>query len=298
MKGSQRRWAFVLICLMAVAISAAYISLASRSRKAPSTRHAKTLPLERLEPGRPGILFRSTLPDDTFRRVGFVPLDALDGPWYMTALTCERVSFQGGRGVCLAENDGLLPGFSASIFDEHFRTGRKTALAGVPSRTRLSPDGRIAAFTVFVSGDSYAKDGFSTRTTLLDTASGETIANLEDFAVSRDGATFKAVDFNFWGVTFAREGKRLYATLRTGGINYLIEGNIDRREARVIHTGVECPSLSPNGRQIAFKQRASGRSDVSWHVAVLDLTTLREATLDWEQRSVTIKSNGSTTPTS
>jgi dipeptidyl aminopeptidase/acylaminoacyl peptidase len=139
---------------------------------------------------------------------------------------------------------------------------------------------------VFVSGDSYAKDGFSTRTTLLDTATGASIANLEDFAVTRDGRAFKAVDFNFWGVTFQRDGRRFYATLRTGGTNYLIEGDVDSREARVIHTGIECPSLSPDGRQIAFKQRAARGSEVSWHVAVLDLATLRETTLDWEQRSV------------
>ncbi len=138
---------------------------------------------------------------------------------------------------------------------------------------------------MFESGHSYAEGGFSTRTTIVDTVSSAPIADLEDFAVSRDGAPFKAADFNFWGVTFAADGNRFYATLRTGGANYLIEGDIDRHAARVVRSGVECPSLSTDQHQLAFKKRMD-RSGVQWRVAILDLASMRETVLESEERSV------------
>jgi hypothetical protein len=172
------------------------------------------------------------------------------------------------------------------VFDESFRATGRRPLSGVPSRARISPDGRRAALTVFETGHSYAEGGFSTRTTILDAATGNLIGDLEQFAVTRDGAPLKAVDFNFWGATFAGDGNRFYATLRTGGINYLIEGDVDSQTARVIHTGVECPSLSPDEQRLAFKKRITGNMTVFWQLAVLDLQSMRETVLDREARSV------------
>ena len=93
-----------------------------------------------------------------------------------------------------------------------------------------------------------------------------------------------AVDVNFWGVTFARDSDRFYATLATGGTTYLIRGSVSQRLARVIHENVECPSLSPDGTRIAFKKR-TGSKGTPWRLTVLDLATMRETPLS-EQRSV------------
>ena len=41
----------------------------------------------------------------------------------------------------------------------------------------------------------------------------------------------RRADFNFWGVTFARDGNRFYATLGTGGKTYLVEGDVAARQA-------------------------------------------------------------------
>jgi Tol biopolymer transport system component len=42
----------------------------------------------------------------------------------------------------------------------------------------------------------------------------------------------------------------------------------------VIREGIECPSLSPDGTRIAFKQRSDGGfGPVTWRLAVLDLGT-------------------------
>ena len=49
---------------------------------------------------------------------------------------------------------------------------------------------------------------------------------------------------------------------------------------KVLRDGVECPSLSPDGTRIAFKQREGGGvGPVHWRPAVLDLATLRARTL-------------------
>jgi hypothetical protein len=242
--------------------------------------------LDRLGPDRQGVLFRSTVPDASFGKVAFVPLDRLDGPWSVSDLACDRVYFQRGHGVCEAIDSAFVPPYAMYIFDDRFRAGTKRPLSGVPNRARISPDGRRAAITVFESGHSYAEGGFSTRTTIVDTATGEVVGDLEKYAVTRDGTPVKAVDFNFWGVTFASDGNGFYATLRTAGVNYLIEGDVDRQTARVIHTGVECPSLSPDGRRLAFKKRTVGSLTVFWKVALLDLATLAETVLESETRSV------------
>jgi hypothetical protein len=196
--------------------------------------------------------------------------------------------FQGGKGLCVnVEEDGFSAKPVAYLFDRNFVLAHRTPLTGPPSRIRISSDGSLGAITVFESGHSYAEAGFSTRTTLIDMTNGRTIGNLEEFRVERDGAEFKAVDFNFWGVTFIPGTRRFYATVATRGKYYLIEGDVDTRGAHVIRDGVECPSLSPDGRQLAFKKRkAASGFGVGWQVAVMDLTTSRETVLDAETRSV------------
>src|SRR5438132_1093504 len=86
-----------------------------------------------------------------------------------------------------------------------------------PRSTRLVRIGarRVGAITVFVTGEMYAGSPFSTRTTIVDMATGEALGDLEQFSTWRNGVRFKAADFNFWGVTFARDSNVFYATLRT-----------------------------------------------------------------------------------
>lgn len=232
-------------------------------------------------------MFTSLAPDDSFGRVALAALDAPNGARYVTPLVCERVYFAPPRGVCLVTEDqrGATPTRQAYIFDDQFQKLHKIRLAGPPSRTRLSPDGRRAAITVFDEGHSYADGAFSTKTILVDTMSGNVLGDLEAFAVSRDGQRFADADFNFWGVTFASDGNRFYATLRSHGVPYLIEGNADAREARVLKAGVECPSLSPGQTRVAFKRRIGGTRGW-WQVSILDLSTMAERALSGDTRSV------------
>jgi hypothetical protein len=203
----------------------------------------------------------------------------------LAPLSCDRVHFAGSSGLCLAPGGGFAAGYRAKVFGADFRVRHEIDVAGIPSRARVSPDGRYGAVTLFVTGHSYAAEGaFSTETTLIDLARGRRIAELEEFTVTRAGRQVTAVDVNFWGVTFARDSDRFYATMATGGSTYLIEGSVSARTAHVLHENVECPSLSPDGTRIAYKRR-TGSSGRPWRLTVLDLSTMRETPLA-ERRSV------------
>jgi hypothetical protein len=188
-------------------------------------------------------------------------------------LACERIYYAGGRGICMGVAASGVD-YEATIFDSKLKPVDKIALTGLPSRARVSADGRYGAMTVFVSGDAYLESpsAFSTRTTIVDMSDGTQVGQLEQFDVRKDGKPFDAVDFNFWGVTFAKEPNRFYATLGTGGEHYLVEGNIRAKTMRVLRDGVECPSLSPDNKRIAYKSRIAGEN--RWHLRVLDLNTL------------------------
>jgi uncharacterized repeat protein (TIGR01451 family) len=171
------------------------------------------------------------------------------------------------------------------VFGPDFRIIHDVPLGGFPSRVRVSPDGRYGATTVFVSGHSYADAGFSTETTLINLETGAKIGNLEQFTLLRDGQRFRGIDFNYWGVTFARDGDRFYATLGTGRRTYLVEGSVIERRMQTMRENVECPSLSPDGTRLAFKKRVGGLLGSVWRFHVLDLSTLTETALA-ELRSI------------
>jgi hypothetical protein len=198
-------------------------------------------------------------------------------------LACERVYYAAGRGICM----GVAPSgvdYTASVFDSKLHQVSSIALTGFPSRARVSGDGRYGAMTVFVTGDSYLESpsAFSTRTTILEMDSGRPIGQLEQFDVSKDGEPFDAVDFNFWGITFAKDPNRFYATLGTAGHHYLVEGDVRERSMQVLRDGVECPSLSPDGKRIAYKSLID---DNRWRLRVLDVATLADHGLA-ETRSI------------
>lgn len=235
----------------------------------------------------PSMVFRSNEPGDAYGRVAIAPLARPGAQPKVTDLRCDRVAVAGGRGICLQSDRGVVTTYKAVLFDAaSFRPLHELELAGTPSRARMSPDGRYAAYTVFVSGHSYSQGGYSTRTAILDVEKGKEIAELETFEVLRDGRRIDAADFNFWGVTFGRDPNRFYATLGTGGKTFLLEGDVARRELKILRDGVECPSLSPDGKRIAFKQRAGGGlGPVRWRVAVLELSDATVRTLS-ETRNV------------
>jgi hypothetical protein len=232
------------------------------------------------------IFFRYNGVDGNYGRLAFAPYESLDQPRFIETLSCEVAHVAGGRGICLAANRGLFTTYAAKLFDaKTFKVIAEFPLKGVPSRCRMSSDGKLAALTVFISGHGYASVNFTTQTLLIDFDNGRIMADLEEFSVSRDGQTFSNKDFNFWGVTFTPDTRHFYATLSTNRQHFLIKGDIANASASVIHDNVECPSLSPDASRVAYKKRLTANGPVFWQLHILDLKTNKETPLA-EKRSV------------
>ncbi|WP_250289984.1 TolB-like translocation protein [Frankia sp. CiP1_Cm_nod1] len=286
----RRRRLFVFVALLVVCVLlAGSYGLYVAHRDATDPRRsgspagtAGTAPLT----GEPKIVFRSTARDSSYGRVAMVPLNSPAGPREVTSLTCERVDIAGDTGLCLGAERGVVTTYKAYLFGPDLRPVHSFRVAGEPSRARLSRDGHLAAVTVFVSGHAYAGPAFSTATTLYDVRKQRELGSLEQFAIFRDGQRINPADQNFWGVTFASDDDTFYATFATGGTTYLVRGSVRARQVHTLTTNVECPSLSPDGTRIAFKQRvAADGGPVRWRATVLDLKTMRRTELA-DQRSV------------
>lgn len=202
----------------------------------------------------------------------------------VTEQRCDRVYSAAGTISCLRPV-GALKASELAVLDRDLKELRTVPLTGFPNRTRVSASGRMVAWTLFVDGHSYAANGFSTSTGILDTKTGTLVTSLEEFAV--EGMPQRPVDTNYWGVTFTADDNRFYATMSTGGHRYLLEGDFAARKVRPLTDSddVECPSLSPDGTRIAYKKAVGGDPQKGWRVSVLDLATRRITELA-ETRSV------------
>lgn len=277
---SRNKKLLIVFAIACVVIGAGYVAVAAlgpdetttEARPEASEVLAQTnLMVRAVDPGNPRLNGRVYEIDDGKVRKG------------SDRLACERVYYAANGGICM----GVAPSgvdYTATLFDENLEPEHTFALTGFPSRARVSEDGRYGAMTVFVSGDSYLESpsAFSTRTTIIDMDGERQLGQLEQFRVTKDGEPFDAVDFNFWGVTFAPDSNRFYATLGTGDHHYLVEGDVRDRSMRVLRDGVECPSLSPDGTRIAYKSRIG---DNRWRLRVLDVATLADHGLP-EDRSI------------
>ena len=225
----------------------------------------------------PHLLFRRTGVDAEYGKLHVAPLAAPANGRAAARLECDRISFGISRGICLHADRGVLTSYKAIVFDAAFQPVRTFPLEGQPSRTRVSPDGRVGTITVFVTGKAhgYSSAAFSTKTTLVDMASGDELGDLESFTTWRNGARFHSADFNFWGVTFARDSNQFYATLKTGGQTYLVKGDLGLRKLTVLRENVECPSLSPDNRLIGYKKRVGGDM-APWRFYILDVASMTE----------------------
>ncbi len=247
--------------VLAAALLISITVLWAITRRAPEVQVDQQLTL-----GSTGILIRDT---KTHQLAVVTP----DGRRRQSKAECLRAYAAGGRILCLQRDPQAAASFQLTVLDDHFDELRRLPINGVPTRTRVSADGRMLGFTVFVSGDSYLSSGFSTRSGILDLGTGVLAPSLEDFTI--DGKQ-PPTDANFWGVSFAADDNEFYATMSTGSHLYLVRGDVAAEAITVLDDGIECPSLSPDGRRLVYKKRLP---DLTWQLWVYDLATERRTQL-------------------
>jgi hypothetical protein len=286
-KTSPRNWRPLLFGAVCLAAFAAVLGYARYSRRhaepvRPTTIISTDPKLLSAIRSRPHLVFRSTALESS-GRIAIVPLEDPTTARALAPLACERVYATSTDGLCLSASRGVFTRYEAQTFDADFKIVSRFPLAGAPSRARVSANGAMGVSTVFVAGDSYSTGSFSTRTTLYDLRKGQALGDLESFAVERDGQVFSKPDFNFWGVTFTRDGSRFYAVLGTGGELHLVSGDPVSRRMHIMREGVECPSLSPDEAHLVFKSRVHEGGRLIWRLHVLDLRSGKETVVQEPQ---------------
>ncbi|MFI8101198.1 hypothetical protein [Streptomyces sp. NPDC086023] len=275
----RRLWALLLGVLLLAGGATAYTVRAAGARPDPGTATPDTGFM--LDTGTPGALwFRDTATGRVARQDPGAPGGRMPlGP------RCDRFHAAGGTALCLQLRPGVPARTYVLVLDRRLREVRRMSLPGIPNRARVSASGKVLAWTTFASGDSYATSAFSTRTSILDLRTGYLVKNMEQIPLTLDGRRHHAPDVNYWGVTFAADDNRFYATVATRGRTHLVEGDLKKWAARTLKENVECPSLSPDGTRIAYKKKVSTDPRAPWRLHVLDLATLRDHPLA-EPRSV------------
>jgi hypothetical protein len=279
---SRRRVVLLaIVCVLALAGAAAYLL---RSRERQQRAIANATPVAETSFAavnrEPHIVFRNTALGTKYGMVAAVALADPKGPRAITKTSCDRVYAAQQKVVCLSSSPGVVNTYAAHVLDDQMHRTQTLKLAGIPSRARLSADAAYAATTTFVAGDSYAGTSFSTRTTITKIG-GATLGELENFSLIHDGKKIDPVDRNYWGVTFAADDDTFYATVAWSGHTWLTRGSISKRTMTTMHEDAECPSVSPDGTRIVYKQRGSlppGRWRlVEYNIASGKVTPLAEA---------------------
>jgi hypothetical protein len=245
------------VCVLAIGGAVGYL-LASRNHQQDEIKHAAPVAQMSLAAvqSQPRIVFRNTALGSGYGMVGMVPLSAPTGPRAITQTSCDRVYSTTKNLLCLSSDRGVVTTYAANILNPEMQAIQPLPLTGIPSRARLSHDGDYAATTSFTSGDSYAGTSFSTRT-VISQVGGKALGSLEDFTLIHNGKSIKPIDRNYWGVTFASDDDTFYATVEWAKHTWLVRGSISQRRIETLHEDAECPSLSPDGTRIIYKQRGS-----------------------------------------
>lgn len=267
----------IVVCAVVLGGAVAYglvaFSAYQRAQHAPSdvaATHASDPP----QGAGPRIVFRDTSPGQDYGHVASVPIAKPGGTRTVTPLVCDRVYATDEYQSCLQTNAGVVTTYTATLTDAHGDVVKKWGLPGLPSRTRISHDDKLMAFTSFVTGSAYATVGFSTATDIYSIADGHDYGNIEQFTLYIDGQVNTNADRNIWGVTFVPgDDNTFYATAATAGHTYLVRGDLAARTLTEVHETAECPSVSPDGTRVAFKVNISKTSTAFWNIAVMDLTT-------------------------
>lgn len=234
-----------------------------------------------LEPG--SVLVVNRVPGDDYGRLA---IRNPDGSRELFERRCMRVHVAGERGVCLSQDQSVFaPAFRTEFFDVT-KTGLpevRSYASPLPSRARMTPDGSVASTTGFVSGSSYSDIGGETETIVTIDEVNERVGlvGLVQFEVLGADSKYAAADRQFWGVSFTSNDE-FYVTGFFGDEPEVLFGSRSRRTLEPTGYLGSCPSVSPDGEHLVFKETLA---DGEYGLAVVDLSTGEQWSLG-ETRSV------------
>lgn len=231
----------------------------------------------------PFLMFRALAPMRAHDRVVMRAIGVRDPVLAVTPLSCVRVHFGGGRGLCLVEEAaGMVTRHAAVVFDRRFRRQHRIPLAGVPTRVRVSPDGRLAAVSTYAEEEAPSGERLALESVLIDAERGVVLADLRAFRLDPEGPQV-GTPRDFASVAFDADGDRFYATLSTPASRHLVIGSARDRRLRVIAADMANEALSADGRRLIVK-RVNDRG--FWQVSILDLPSMTEQRLEHTTRSI------------
>lgn len=209
-----------------------------------------------------------------------------DGTRTLLERRCERVHLAAANGLCLAVDDTVLvPAWRTEFFDasDDRLVELRSYASPRPSRARVSPDGSVISTTGFVSGQGYADIGSGTETVVtIDSFDGSNLlVSMAQFEVLGDDPSLNAEARQFWGVSFV-DSTDFWVTGWFGDGPEILRGDSSRRTLETFGWDGSCPSVSPDGSTLVFKET---QPDESFLLVAVDIATGRRWRLG-EQRAV------------
>lgn len=183
-------------------------------------------------------------------------------------MLCARVYAAHGTGLCLRKTNAVS--WSATVLDRNLKATTTWPLTGEPALARVSPSGRLVAWTALTKGSSLS-GSFSAVTSVVDTSTGDQVDDLAAYDATKGKSGPKLHGSQVWGVTFV-DDDRFYATLSNGGTRYLAVGSIHDHTLRTIAEDVTSPAVSPDGKWVAFVHPGAGERGRG-RLAVMNLRT-------------------------
>jgi hypothetical protein len=232
----------------------------------------------------PFVIYRALAPREAYGRVALLELRPGAEP-RVSSLSCLRLHYAGGRGLCAIQqprNEAIVN--VVQVFDRSMIAAREVVLDGIPTRLRVSPNGRYAAITTYAEEETPEYERLATRTRFIDLRSGRQLGDLRDFRIEFHESPALSGPMDFSSVAFERDGDRFFATLSTEAERYLVAGSLRERRLTVLRPGVASEALSPDGSRLAVKRLLPDRG--FWQLAVIDLRTWTERDLRQGTRSV------------
>ena len=179
-------------------------------------------PFEGIDPSTVGLIFVNRVPGEDYGKVGYIDRNA---ERHIVDLECVRIDWNVNGGLCLDHGTSVSPGTGYLLAPDLEPTTRFDL--SLPSRTAVSPNGGVMAWTGFTLGHSYLNPGEFATITQLISVERETGRNLEEVweTYLPTGELLSSEDQNYWGVTFI-DDERFYATVGHSGTTDIVEGSL------------------------------------------------------------------------